>query len=225
MITSEELVNLAENAQTDPGAFDQLRAVTEVDGRSVDMDTILGEASPEAAVERIDTLTRLEVAGTTQQEPNNFESPARPPAAGDGTFLAYFLIAALGIALVVVFVRTRKGRKKPAVVLALPDAAPNLDVQRRTYADDAQEAADSGDYASAVRLWFRWGLAAMEERGKIVDHTTATADTLRRTSHHPLASRVAQDFDTVVYAERPATKTMTDDLEQVWAEILAEEPS
>ncbi|GBE24856.1 hypothetical protein BMS3Bbin02_01132 [bacterium BMS3Bbin02] len=223
MITSEELVDLAENARTDPGAFDQLRAVTEVDGRSVNMEAILGNASPETAVERIDTLTRLDVTGTAQQEPEEFGSPVRPPSAGDGTFLAYLLIAALGVALVVVFIRTRQNRRKMPAPPTAVETAPTLDVQRRTYADDAREAAAQGDYASAVRLWFRWGLAAMEERGRIDDHTVATADTLRQTSHHLHANRVAHDFDIVVYAERPATKTMVDDLEQVWMEILDEE--
>lgn len=223
MITSEELTNLAENARTDPGAFDQLRAVTEVDGRSVNMEAILGDATPETAVERIDTLTRLDATGTAQQEPEEFGSPIRPPSAGDGTFLAYLLIAALGVALVVVFLRTRQDRRRKPAPPASVEVATNLDVQRRTYADDAREAAASGDYASAVRLWFRWGLAAMEERGKIDDHTIATAGTLRQTSRHLHANRVARDFDIVVYAERPATKAMVDDLEQVWMEILDED--
>jgi hypothetical protein len=223
MITSEQLSDLADEAQTNPAALDQLRAVTELDGQPINMSEIVDGASPQVVLERIDTLTNLDITGTAQQEPEDFGSVLRPPSAGDGTFLAYILIAVLAIALLVVWLRTRQNRRKIPVSMPAPATTTSLDAQRRTYADEARSATSDGDYATAVRLWFRWGLAAMEERGKIDDHAVATAGTLRETSSHQHANRVARDFDVVVYAERPATRAMAEDLEQVWSEILAED--
>jgi len=134
----------------------------------------------------------------------------------------WFLLALIGIGTVVFFlVRNAVRRRRGVTGTGGASYAP----VRRT-ADDlerqARLAADDGDFATAVRLWFEAGAIRLADRGVVAHDTTSTSGAIRRAVPTATMNGLATTFDRVAYGGRHATAEDAAAAEQGWTSVVTE---
>ena len=87
----------------------------------------------------------------------------------------------------------------------------------------AFDAEARGDYATAVRLRFRAGVARLARAGVVEERPSATTGQLRRQVRAPEFADIAAAFDRIVYGGRPATAADASLALDGWRRLLARE--
>ncbi len=95
---------------------------------------------------------------------------------------------------------------------------PNLDPAELDR--QADEAADAGDYQSAVRLRYEAGLLRLARSGRLDLRIATTARGAADQVGHPAMDRLTDDFERLVYGGRAATAGDVDAARNGWTEIL-----
>lgn len=102
------------------------------------------------------------------------------------------------------------------------DGEPRVDA--RQLERQADEAARSGDYATAVRLRFEAGLTRLDERGALPDHDTVTSGAVAETLTLPEFDRLAETFDAVAYGNRGADANDDAEARTNWPLVIKKAP-
>jgi hypothetical protein len=238
-VSRSELVALAEEARGDEAALAELRAVTEVEGATVDLETALDGAEGEDLDSRLELLARsAETAPSAslgaddaraQAEEILADPPEPPPVEGEGVALdlpAPSLPLAVAIALLVlalaVFAARRAGQR--TVLDREATTARRAEGPRKPgdLEREANEAERRGDFATAVRLRFQAGLARLDELGTIDLRPSLTASGVVRESGIQAVEGLAGTYERIAFGEREANESDAETQRSGWRKVVAE---
>ncbi len=134
----------------------------------------------------------------------------------------WILAAVIGLGTLLVLLGRNVVRRRR---IASAPSDERLVVARRTAGDletRARRAAASGDYGTAVRLWFEAGALRLAERGVVPHDTTSTSGAIRRAVPTATMVRLTTTFDRVAYGRRPATADDAQAAEHGWTTVVTE---
>ena len=234
-LTSAELASHL--AGTPAEAAAGLQDVTTFNGLPVDIDSVLGDGTPDEVFARLQALQATSAA--TPVDPADARARATrildatpitapvPDSDGDGSWFGDRDLGVPNGLILLLFVglggllawRLAKGRLaqlahvKDTERLAAGVMSPD-EIERR-----AGEAERSGDFAGALRLLFQAGLRRLEERGVIDAASPLTGSELRRRIGSGVFDRLAARFDRVVYGGDAARPEDVQDARTGWATL------
>jgi Domain of unknown function (DUF4129) len=123
--------------------------------------------------------------------------------------------------LIVRTIRLRGRMSRDPKIAARIAHESSAELQRR-----AESASKSGDFLSSVRLRFRAGLAALDERGVLLgsDHRTNRMIAASLGDAAPPFREVANVFDELRYGGLVPSRSHDDDARRLWTDILIRSP-
>ncbi|MFN2526528.1 MAG: DUF4129 domain-containing protein [Actinomycetota bacterium] len=233
-VSEAQLRALAGQAIADPQAVEDLREVTSVSGRPVDMERALAGASSEELAARLRTLadegeiglfdaaeSREAARSITTEE--RFEA-ARPPRPFRGLidriqgwfdslalqlpggYITLWLLIALTIVVAALVVVSRfSGRRSAGHVGGRATDPQKAPLVAGSLGRLAEEAEKRGDYRAAVRLRFKALLLRLEAERSIGYRPSMTSRELRRLVNSPAFDAAVSFFDEVAYGNRVPT--------------------
>lgn len=142
-----------------------------------------------------------------------------------GRVFVYLLVAGILIAATYGAYRMIQGRIEAAERTSFAvdgDGAPRFDA--RQLERQADDAARSGDYATAVRLRFEAGLTRLDERGALPHHDKVTSGAIAATLALPEFDRLAETFDGVAYGNRGADSNDDAEARTNWPLVIKKAP-
>lgn len=239
-VSRDEFVSLAQAARSDDAALAELRAVTSVDGRPVDLETALAGVEKEDLGERLDELARSAEAAPVET-PDAEEAQARaeeilagdppeppplPEESGQLEIPSPPLPLAIVLALVIVAAAALAARTAgKRTILEREAALQGKEPKRATGRDlsrEADEAERRGDFAAAVRLRFQAGLTRLDELGSIELRPSLTASGAVRESGLSAIGGLATVYERVAFGGRGASATDAEAQRAGWREVVEE---
>ena len=232
-VSAEEFARIAAEAES-TGTVDQLAAVTSIDGKPVDLASLI-DASPREQGARIAALARISAATPGGLDSATLRDQARditskPPfaaeeAANSGilsrvvTFIAdalntsgargLGLIVIVGVAFAVGYVILDRVVARRQAVAAAPGPAKHpVD-----YRAEADTAAAAGDYAGALRMLFMDGAQHLEQLRVVRNAATTSTATVRPLAESP---RFLDRFDAVAYGGDTALSDDVTEARRSW---------
>lgn len=138
---------------------------------------------------------------------------------------AWVVLAAIALAIGT-FAGVLLARGRARIAAEKPTDLVTPDTEDVEALDAAAAAADAkGQYAEAVRLRFRAGLARLEGAGVIASRLVATTQQVHRALRSQMFDRLAAVHEAVAYAGAPATSDDSESARQGWPLVLAEATS
>lgn len=113
------------------------------------------------------------------------------------------------------------GRRRAASVRRATGAPARTSVDPADLESAAAAAEASGDFAGAVRLRFRAGVARLARAGVVDERPSLTSAEIRRRLRVPEFDELAASFDRIVYGRRPATADDVEAARRGWQRVLA----
>lgn len=113
------------------------------------------------------------------------------------------------------------GRRRAAAVRRATGAPARASVDPAELESAAAAAEAEGDFAGAVRLRFRAGVARLARAGIVDDRPSLTSAEIRRRLRVPDFEEIAASFDLIVYGRRPATADDAVAARERWQRVLA----
>jgi hypothetical protein len=113
------------------------------------------------------------------------------------------------------------GRRRAAKVRRAAGAPSRSHVDPGELEAAAAAAESEGDFAGAVRLRFRAGVARLARAGVVDERPSLTSAEIRRRLRVPEFDEIAASFDRIVYGRRPATADDAAAARERWQRVLA----
>jgi hypothetical protein len=244
-LSQAEFAGLADAAAGgDPGALEELRLATSIDGRPYDVAEALdGAGGPE-----LESRLRELAAAAAESPPEGASDPvsarlaaeeilADPPPVpqtgdSDGG-AAPGIDVPMGLAIVVGALALAAGAMAARTAARMPAAErartgggagartgdpDNFDVLERR----AREAEERGDHASAVRLRFEAGLLRLDRAGSLRLRPSLTAGTAAREAGAPSLAPLAAGYEGIAFGGRPASEADSAAQREGWRRVLEE---
>ncbi len=231
-VSASELQTLAREAQDDPAALVQLRAVDVVDGQRVDIEGALSGARGAALDARLAELERTG-GGAARGNPradakailaqDRFHEKSVPgpfrglldrlgklvPSFGwledlipGGAPVMWIVLAALLAVLAWFVARRLLSRRVRVAERATAQAEAERAADPKVLDRQADEAERAGDLETALRLRFRAGLLRLDRRGAISFRPSISTREVQRALRSKEFDGLAATFDDVVYGGR-----------------------
>lgn len=234
------MAELAERAAGgDRAALAELSEVDSIDGRSVDVAAALAGASEAELEARLSELAAISGAAAEARDADEARERAsalvrqdEPPeavveAAGSEGSGPLPLGLALGLAALAIVVGVILAVAASRRSVAFDDSEPPSGEQRRRrrredLEAEAEQAERCGDYALAVRLRFRAGLAALEALGALARRPSLTATGAARELESVEMARLAERYQRIVFGREPASGGDASEARSGWRAVLDE---
>jgi hypothetical protein len=250
--TAAEVADLAGRAADDAEALERLREIDVVDGREMDLATVLATDDETTLRARLETLSQLATPVSTQDltageaaaaaagiledaryraPPDTGDSETPPsvpgePSGGGGFERLFDALGLLVFVLAIVAVVTLLARRHPGAAEARRD---KLEPETKPEAADpgklerlAAEAEREGRYEDAVRLRFSAGLLRLDAAGRIELEPWTTGRQVAAELSSQPFDRILTTFEPVAYGEQAAADEDAAAARRDWHRVLAE---
>jgi len=138
-----------------------------------------------------------------------------------GNNVVWLLLAAIVLALALVFATTLAGRRGPGAERRSGRARVESAQDAGALEREADAAELAGDLELALRLRFGAGVLRLAERRQLDDPSSITTGALVRRFRSDAFAAGARSFDEVVYGRRPPTPDDARRVREAWEAVLA----
>lgn len=153
-------------------------------------------------------------------------SAVSAPTSLDPTRSGFGIAILIGLVALAVLVGSRLDRaRQRSAVTRVPPVDPETDLTADQLEMAARQAADVGDFETAVRHLFVAGLLRLDEQGKITYDVSTPTSSLRRTLTDDIFEALAADFERVTYSDVLATGRDVESAQHDWSILLERNPA
>lgn len=244
--SAAEVAELAGAASAgDAVALTELRRVSSIDGRATDVGSALAGSSGSDLDARLEELADAATASEGGDVPDaaaardaaegilgGAREESAPSASDDpdggvaGLDVPFWLAAAIALLAVALgAIAARAAARRTPVAAGVPEADAKAEETLEGYKqleDAARRAEERGDYAAAVRLRFRAGLARLDHEGALRLHPSLTAAAAAREAGAPSLPPLATAYEGIAFGGRHASRGDSDAQREGWRRVVRE---